>query len=131
VTAAGAAAAGLAALTARPAATACRMAGFAQAGLGQDAGDLTVARAVPAAAAAVGEDYDPGCVLRYGQVAGQPDLPRGGLHLAAAGSGEVAVPRRPVSSGGRQPGSRCALQAGDHLIVGGLGEIGVEAVRTC
>ena len=42
----------------------------AQAGLVQDAADVAVARAVPTAAAAVGEDYDPGRVLRHGQVAG-------------------------------------------------------------
>ena len=45
--------------------------------------------------------------------------------------GQVPVPRRRVSGGGRggrRPGHRCrgALQAGDDLIVGGLGEIGVE-----
>jgi hypothetical protein len=63
-----------------------------------------------------------------GQVVGQPDLPRGGLHLAAPG---VLARDIRISGGGRsgrRPGSWCcrALQAGDDLIVGGLGEIGVE-----
>jgi hypothetical protein len=61
----------------------------AQASVGQDAGDVTVARAVPAAAAAVREDHDPCCVLWHRQVAGQPDLPRGGLHLLTLGGGQV------------------------------------------
>ncbi len=86
---------------------------------------MLVAGAVPAAAAAVGEDHDPRGVLRHGQVAGQPDDAGLGLHFLAPG-------RRVSDSGGARGagvcrGARrgCALQAGDDLVIGHLGELGV------
>jgi hypothetical protein len=71
----------------------------------------------------VGEDHDPGSVLRHCQVAGQLDCARVGLHVLVAGprvSGtRGAGVRRGLPRGG-------ALQAGEDLLVGHLGEPGVE-----
>ena len=56
----------------------------AQAGILQNAGDMLVARAVPAAAAAVDEHHNPWGACRHGQVAGQPDGAGLGLDFLTA-----------------------------------------------
>ena len=72
----------------------------------QHVGDVPVARAVPAAAAAVREQHDPRRVRRHGQVSARPDLADGRDHL---------------------PGpARLLQQAGVDLLVGRLGKVLVE-----
>jgi hypothetical protein len=74
----------------------------------------------------VGEDHDPPGFLRHGQVAGQAYRADAGL--------DFLTPARRVSGarGGRGAGScrglrrGCALEAGDDLLIGHLGEPGVE-----
>ena len=91
----------------------------------QHAGDVAVAGAVPAAAAAVGEHDDPVSPLRHGQVAAEP--------APSPAPTATSSSREPRSRLARSSGTAAAgrarpsrAQAGDHLVVGGLGEVGVE-----
>jgi hypothetical protein len=93
----------------------------AEARLVQDVGDVAVAGAVAAAAAAVREHDHPGGVLGQGEVPAEVDRPSVHVDLCVAD-------RRVVT--GRGAGRRCglggSLEAGDDLVVGGLGEVLVE-----
>ena len=65
----------------------------AQAHLVQDSRDITVAGAVPAAAASVRKQHDSRSVLRNGQVPGQPDRSGGWLHFRIL-AGTLVLPVR-------------------------------------